>query len=98
MTRHDTTDEAALDRLFAAASDLRPAPPADLMARIMADAAAALPRPAPALPPPPVSLWKSVLATIGGWPTMGGLATAMAGDALTVDLLATEDPLGLAGG
>ena len=56
-----------LDDLFAQARQLAPVPDAALTARVLADAA----RPVP-VPRPPQSFW----AQLGGWPALGGLATA----------------------
>lgn len=78
----DGTDKDGLEPFFAAARvpDV-PEVPGDLMARILADAAAAQPAPEGAVADPvPVragrrpSLLGAVLATIGGWPGAAGLA------------------------
>ena len=48
--------------------------PDDLLARVEADALAHLPsRPRPAIGP---GRWRIVLAALGGWPGIGGIATA----------------------
>ncbi len=57
----------------------RVAPPVsdDLMARIMADAdAAVVPMPDVATSAPEQGGWRGWVAAIGGWPAMGGLALA----------------------
>ncbi len=75
MERDDTT----LADFFAAARDAAPAPSDALIARILADAEAAMPRRAegPARPGPEprrgVLAW---LGAFGGWGGVGGLATA----------------------
>ncbi len=62
-----------LDGVFARA--VRPMPSDDLMARIMADAQAHMPRPMAARRP---DGWRAVLAVLGGWLPVGGLAMATA--------------------
>ncbi len=74
-------DEAELEGLFAAARAEVPAPAADLLARIMADADACQPTaPAQARPQsgrsPMHALVRGALAAIGGWGGLAGLATA----------------------
>ena len=75
--------DSDLDAFFAAAKTEAPRVSDDLMARVMADAMAEMPRAAePAaevVPPAPArtSGWLSgVLDVIGGWPAAGGLLTA----------------------
>lgn len=64
-----------LDDLFAEARRDTPGPSADLMARILADAAAGMPRPVCATPTPaPRRAWR--LALVGGGGLFAGLATA----------------------
>lgn len=75
MADRDDMDHG-LDAVFAQAA--RPMPSDDLMARIMADAQAHVPRP---LMPRPVAArraggWQAVLAVLGGWLPVGGLAMA----------------------
>ena len=79
MVEQRPFDEQELDDLFGLAQDNAPAPSDDLMAKIMADAAAVAAHNAPvAAQVAPVSpgFWASVLAMIGGWPAAAGLATA----------------------
>jgi hypothetical protein len=66
-----------LDDLLGQAANVRPAVSDDLMARVLADAAL--------LQPAPVGIsvvarrqnrWENLLDIIGGWPALGGLATA----------------------
>ncbi|MEL6450740.1 MAG: hypothetical protein AAFQ19_05725 [Pseudomonadota bacterium] len=68
-------DAAWLDALL---DDVgRTPPPAvsdDLMARVMADAVAALPAPGGA--PAPVPIWRQVVEGLGGWSAIGGLVAA----------------------
>lgn len=72
-------DDMELDHLFAEARDLRPAPGADLMARILADAeAVAMERAAPV--PLARIAWLDWVRALGGWPAVGGLvASTVAG-------------------
>ncbi|MCU0910919.1 MAG: hypothetical protein MUE98_06100 [Rhodobacteraceae bacterium] len=87
MTDGDTHGTEAggdpLEAAFAAARAAAAEPaPAALLARIEADARAAL-RPAPepaALPPRPSvrGRWQDLMQLLGGWPGIGGLATASA--------------------
>lgn len=68
MTEHDpNADHSLVEDLL---DDVRfgqtPAPSADLMARILADAAQVQ----------PVSFWRDMFAGIGGWRGIGGLTTA----------------------
>ncbi len=75
MTRppKSALDEGALDALFDAAP--KPAPSAALTARILRDAQAHQPQTAPpALPQR--GLFGALANALGGWPTLGGLATA----------------------
>ncbi len=83
-----TTDRKGdpLEPLFEAARAEAPQPSAELMARILADAQAHLPTPTPA----PVAAMRPVravqpvrrgwlaglLAALGGWPSVAGMATA----------------------
>jgi len=68
-------DDAALDRLLAAGRNAAPAPGADFLARLEADAETHLPRPAPGAAPRPVP---TLGHRLSGWLTAGGLATAAA--------------------
>ena len=68
-----------LEDFFKAARAEAPQPSDDLMARIMADAQAHLPAPAPiATPRKPVrqGLLAGLLAAMGGWPSVATMATA----------------------
>ncbi len=75
-------DELDLDDLLAEARSARPLPSDDLMARILADAeevAEARERPIPVAAPARAG-WRDWLATLGGWPAVGGLvASTLAG-------------------
>lgn len=70
-----------LEQFFEAGRAGAPVPSDDLMARVLADAAALQARPAPVVPPVPRAGWvQRVLTQLGGWPAVAGLATAtMAG-------------------
>lgn len=72
MTGPEDRDAGALDALFAEARDRRSAPPADLVARVLADAEAV--RPAGRRP----GILSAVLGALGGWPSAAGLAAASA--------------------
>jgi hypothetical protein len=71
-------DDALLEALFAeAAGDGKPEVPADLMARILADAEAMQPTAAAlAARPARQGLFSQFMQAIGGWPSLAGLATA----------------------
>jgi len=79
MTDHRMTD-SELEALFAAASAERPGVSPALLKRVMEDAMAeAEARAAPARAPRRAvrrGIVAGVIAAIGGWPAMGGLATA----------------------
>lgn len=77
MTEQDK-DDFALDDLFATARGVAAEPGDDLMARILADAAAVQARPVAAPTPAPVASggWRGWLSAIGGWPAAGGMALA----------------------
>lgn len=62
-----------LDDLFAAARRVAPAPPDALMARVLADAMAAQ---AAVRRAPRPGLLAQLREALGGWPAIGGLATA----------------------
>ncbi len=69
--------DGELDRLFDLARAVAPPVSDDLMARIMADAdAAVVPMPDVATSAPEQGGWRGWVAAIGGWPAMGGLALA----------------------
>ncbi len=70
-----------LESFFKAARNDIPAPPAALMARVLADAqqAQAANRPDQQMTPehrPQTGLWGQFLSAIGGWPALGGLVSA----------------------
>lgn len=66
MTMTDPNDNM-LDDLFAEARRISPPVGGDLMARVLADAAAAQ---------APARLWTRLFEMLGGWPALGGLAAA----------------------
>ena len=73
-------EEAGLDALFAAARAAEPPVPDALLARVLADAAQHVPRPAPRSAPRRRSWLAGVLDMLGGRGAMAGLAAAgMAG-------------------
>jgi hypothetical protein len=80
MTDHDRT-ETEIDAMFASARSLDPVPGDDLMARILADARRMQPAPQPVVVASRRrSFWQELVAAIGGWPALGGMAAAtMAG-------------------
>jgi hypothetical protein len=65
-----------LDELFAQAAQTPEAVSDDLMARVLADALAAQPVPAPIAQPVRPSFWSRLLDGLGGWPSFAGLTTA----------------------
>lgn len=73
-------DDALLDMVFAAAKeDPAAMPTPDFMARVLADAEAARPAPAPIAPPvetPRLSVAAKFVALLGGWQSVSGLAAA----------------------
>ena len=76
MAEKRPLNEAELEKLFAEAADDAPQPSDALMARILADAQAELPK-APAPTAAPRRGWlAAALGQIGGWPAAAGLATA----------------------
>ncbi len=68
----DALSDASLDALFAASRDQVPEMSDGFLDRIAADAAQVR-MPAPIDQP---SLWERALDALGGWPSLGGLATA----------------------
>lgn len=68
MTQPRSPDDDALDAAFSEMSTTPPDVPDALMARVMADAIAEMPK------PNRVSIWQNVLRTLGGWPAVAGLA------------------------
>ena len=76
MTDKRPLDDVELDALFADAARDAPVPSDDLMARIMADAQAELPRVATTAPVAQDKGWfGTMIAAIGGWPAAAGLAS-----------------------
>jgi hypothetical protein len=72
---HDAA-ERELDGLFDLARGVAPPLPEALAARMLADADAVI-RPAVAVVPPAAAVtggWREVMAALGGWPALGGLA------------------------
>ena len=67
-------DDNALEALFDAAPAAQPS--AALTNRILADARAHQPQNAPRAAPPQRGLFAALAQALGGWPTLGGLATA----------------------
>lgn len=85
MTQSRPPVDDALEAAFAQARETPPVPEA-LMARVMADAVAAMPKPVRQ------PIWKQILGTLGGWPAMAGLAMTAcvgiwAGGVLSDDLI-----------
>ena len=75
MNEQDEPQDETLEALFAEARALRPAPSADLMSRLLADAERDRPRPV-ATRPSARGAWREWIAALGGWPAMGGLVAA----------------------
>ena len=65
-----------VDDLFAQARDQTITPSDDLMARVMADADAALPQTAAVQPAASGGFFASLLDALGGWPVLSGVAAA----------------------
>lgn len=91
MTQSKPPFDDPLEAAFAEARRMPPLPDG-LLARVIADAGAELPRP---VRPP---LWRQIFGTLGGWPAMAGLAMTAcvgiwAGGALTDDLMLALTPL-----
>ena len=80
MTKTDRDDDdMMLESLFEAGRAEAPVPSQDLMARILADAQANMPAPAPivrAARPVRRGLLAGLLAAVGGWPSVATMATA----------------------
>lgn len=74
--RDDGRDDGALMTLFAEARETGAVPSDDLMARILADAAAVDAARHPAPETPGTGFWAGLVAAVGGWPGLGGLAAA----------------------
>jgi hypothetical protein len=80
---HDRDDavDRELEAFFKAARDDMVAPSPQLLSCVLADAYALQEAPAAAVPrPAPLRrrAWRQILDAIGGWPAVGGLATAAA--------------------
>lgn len=67
------SDDEMIDAMFSEARAQSPAVSDDLIARVLADAAAARPDRVVAQKQ---GVWVSILDLIGGWPSVGGLAMA----------------------
>jgi len=105
------TDRASklVDDMLAEAATVRAEVPDALMAAVLRDAEALQPAAVTQAPASP-GLWQMLLETIGGWPTMGGLATAgVAGlwlgvappatlEGVTADLIGGNQAVDLFGG
>lgn len=80
MAEKNTLSNAELDGLLAEAASLATTPGSELMQRIIADAdavaAAKEVKPEPAQQPRRRGILAGLLAGIGGWPAIAGLATA----------------------
>ena len=98
----DKSDDIALDALFGAAREARPEPSSEFLARLEADADAALPVP----PRPRPVAHAPLMARLGGIIAASGLSGAAAlgvwigfamPDALNLDtfMVSTEDSVGL---
>jgi hypothetical protein len=74
MREADIQDDD-IDRLFALAREVQPPLPDALAARILADAEAAT-RPVVGAAPAVPGGWRGIVAALGGWPALGGLALA----------------------
>ncbi|WP_299419302.1 hypothetical protein [uncultured Shimia sp.] len=72
------SDGDMLDDLFAAArNDSRVTPSPDLLARVLNEAEGLQGTdPAPVAPDARSGLWAAVVAAVGGWPALGGVAMA----------------------
>lgn len=96
-----------LDDFFAAARTSELAPSGDLMARVLADAAAMQPEAAGIATAPKQSAWAGFMDMIGGWPALSGVAAAgvagiwlgvsppMSLEQLTSDMLGTSTSVSL---
>ncbi len=73
--RKTQLDDDGLEGFFEAARRMEPTPSEALMARVLADALAAQPV-APARRVPRPGAWAQLREALGGWPALGGLATA----------------------
>ena len=92
MTQSKPPFEDPLDQAFIEARQVTPDLPEGLMARVMADAVAEMPK------PDRQPYWRQVFGALGGWPAMAGLAMTAcvgiwAGGALTDDLMFALSPV-----
>ncbi len=69
-------NEDNLDDIFAQARAVQVTPDDDLVARVLADAAAVQAGFTPVAVNPSSGFWAGLMEAIGGWPALGGLATA----------------------
>lgn len=76
MTNTDRDDDKMLESFFEAGRADAPVPSQDLMGRILADAQANMPAPAPIATPARRGLLAGLLAAVGGWPSVATMATA----------------------
>jgi len=74
-TRKTELDDDGLEAFFEAGRRAAPTPSDALMARVLADALAAQPVAKPR-PVPRPGAWAQLREALGGWPALGGLATA----------------------
>lgn len=86
MTQPNPPENDSLEAAFSDMKTVTPDLPDGLMARVMADAVAQMPK------PKKTPMWRHVISTLGGWPAVGGLvATAcvgvVVGGVLTDDLV-----------
>jgi hypothetical protein len=96
----DDLNEDGLERFFAAARSRMPEPSEALMARVLADAEAAMVRRPDAVAVRPVARGGAIgglLSAIGGWAGLSGLATATAAG-LWIGVAGLADPVTLTGG
>lgn len=75
-TDKDHLDDAGLEAFFDAGRKASPVPSEALMTAILQDAAAQMPGPAATVPTRRRSFWQDLVAQIGGWPALAGMATA----------------------
>ena len=92
MTQSKPPFNDPLEAAFAEARQMTPNLPDGLMARVVSDAMAEMPK-AERQP-----LWRQLFGTLGGWAAMAGLAMTAcvgvwAGGALTDDLMLTLSPV-----
>jgi hypothetical protein len=97
----DDLNESGLEGFFAAARSHAPEPSEALVARVLADAEAAMvrkPMAAPVVRPAARDgAIGAILSAIGGWSGLGGLATATAAG-IWIGVAGLADPVTMAGG